>query len=89
MINWVLGSGEAYLSTSRDIGDSVITCEILRKEHEEFELNARVREHLLFYIYFFSRVKISILWRFARKRSTTINDILQNECPVIVFTSNS
>lgn len=42
MIDWVFGSGEAYLSTSRDIGDSVITCEILRKEHEEFELNARV-----------------------------------------------
>lgn len=45
MIDWVLGPGEAYLSTSRDIGDSVITCEILRKEHEEFELNARVRKH--------------------------------------------
>ena len=43
VIDWVLGPGERYLSTSKDIGDSVISCEILRKEHEEFELNARVR----------------------------------------------
>jgi len=42
--DWVFGPGEAYLSTSRDIGDSVNSCEILRKEHEEFELNARVKE---------------------------------------------
>ncbi|XP_044173190.1 SEC14 domain and spectrin repeat-containing protein 1-B-like isoform X2 [Acropora millepora] len=41
VIDWVLGPGERYLSTSKDIGDSVITCEILRKEHEEFEHNAR------------------------------------------------
>ena len=47
VIDWVLGPGERYLSTSKDIGDSVITCEILRKEHEEFEHNARVRQVLL------------------------------------------
>lgn len=45
--NWVLGSGESYLANSNDIGDSVISCEILRKEHEEFELSARVREIIL------------------------------------------
>ena len=45
VIDWVLGPGESYLATSKDIGDSVITCEILRKEHEEFELSARVREN--------------------------------------------
>ena len=44
VIDWVLGPGERYLSTSKDIGDSVISCEILRKEHEEFEMNARVRK---------------------------------------------
>lgn len=47
VIDWVLGPGERYLSTSKDIGDSVITCEILRKEHGEFEHNARVRQVLL------------------------------------------
>lgn len=45
--NWVLGPGESYLANSNDIGDSVISCEILRKEHEEFELSARVREIIL------------------------------------------
>ena len=51
VIDWVLGPGERYLSTSKDIGDSVISCEILRKEHEEFELNARVRNfHICVFI---------------------------------------
>ena len=46
VIDWVLGPGETYLSSSSDVGDSVTTCELLRKEHEEFELSARVRRFL-------------------------------------------
>lgn len=38
----MLGPGEDYLKGANAIGDSPKSCEALRREHDDFELSARV-----------------------------------------------
>ena len=39
----MLGPGEAYLKATTEIGDSPKSCDALKREHDDFELSARVR----------------------------------------------
>ena len=38
----MFGTGEAYLFAASAIGDSPKSCEALKREHDDFELSARV-----------------------------------------------
>ncbi|KXJ28019.1 SEC14 domain and spectrin repeat-containing protein 1-B [Exaiptasia diaphana] len=41
IVDWILGPGESYLSTSSKIGDSVKSCEFHKRAHDDFESTAR------------------------------------------------